>query len=704
MCSSDKRNPNAGQRYQQQLRKRRSLWAAGFVLALASWPFAAVCRADSFVKPTEEELKMTSLPGYPGAPAVVLNREEITKDDLHAVEHYDRIKILTEDGKKYANVELGFISTTGWSVAYADDKTIDTISGRTIHPDGTIIPFTGKPYLKVLEKVGGVKLQEKVFTLPDVEVGSIIEYRYVTRINDTTVEAPTWMVQDDLYVKQAHFVWYPTAEQLHNEDDKIINTINWFPVLPAGATIQRRELQQTMGGGMKVGNQMFELSVKDVPPRVKEDFMPPLKSFSYRVMFNFTPYRTPQEFWTAEGKRWSKRVDKFIAVNGDLTQATQKIIAGANTPQEKLERIYATVMGLENTEFTRERESREDKAAGMGQINHVSDVLTHGRGTPRELTELFIGMSRAAGLQAYAMLVPDRSEDIFVPEWLSFQQLRDMVAIVMVDGKEMYFDPGQRYCQFGQLAWQHTFISGLRQTEGGTALARTTGDGYKANRTTRVANLDMDAHGEVTGKITLSFEGAPALRWRHVALRGDEEGLNKGLREALEAMLPKSLNVKVSDVKNVADYTKPLVVSYAVTGVLASGSGKRMIVPPDLFLASESATFPHEKREMAVDFHYPTLTQDAVKINLPQQLTVEAAPNSAKFRMKDAAAYSLAITPAATSVTTRRDFVFADVIVLVKDYPDLRSFYSQFESKDQESIVLKAAPATTASAAQPQGN
>ncbi len=67
-----------------------------------------------------------------------------------------------------------------------NDKTLGEISGRTIHADGTIIPFTGKPYLKVMEKTEGVKVQERVFTLPDVEVGSIIEYRYATRISGST--------------------------------------------------------------------------------------------------------------------------------------------------------------------------------------------------------------------------------------------------------------------------------------------------------------------------------------------------------------------------------------------------------------------------------------------------------------------------------------------------------------------------------------
>ena len=66
----------------------------------------------SFTQPTPEELSMTSLPGYPGVAAVVLNREEVTKDDLHTVFHYERIKILTKDGEKYANVTLPFVSAS----------------------------------------------------------------------------------------------------------------------------------------------------------------------------------------------------------------------------------------------------------------------------------------------------------------------------------------------------------------------------------------------------------------------------------------------------------------------------------------------------------------------------------------------------------------------------------------------------------------
>ncbi len=677
------------------LRLRAQLVLAAILclpLALIAHPASA---AD-FLKPTAEELSMTSLKGFPGAPAVILYREEITKDEMHSVQHYERIKILTEEGKKYANVELGFFSTTGGNFTVGDNKVLEDITGRTIHPDGTVIPFTGKPYLKVLEKANGYKRQMKVFTLPDVEVGSIIEYRYFTRFNDYFVEPPMWMIQDDLYVKEAHFQWWPTTHDLQDEDERPINSISWFPILPPDTKIETHEFpSDTLGGHGP--RRVYEIRVKDVPPRVKEEYMPPIRAFSYRVNFSFSAFRSQQEFWQGKGKQWSKHVNSFAGPNGALKDATAKVIAGASTPDEKLHKIYAEVMALENTDYTREHDQREDKAAGMGQVNNAADVLSHRRGTPMQLTELFVGMARAAGLNAYAMWVPDRAEEIFTPMWMDTRQFDDYIAIVNVDGKDRFFDPGSRYCPYGQLAWQHTAVSGMRQIDGGSALSQTPFESYKSNRTTRVANLTMNQQGEITGKIDLTFTGSPALRWRHVALRGDEEGLRKELREHAESMVPKTLEVEVADVKDVTDYEKPFSVSYKVKGTIGSFMGKRAVLPSDIFLANESASFPHEKREVAVYFEYPEIVQDAVRINIPHELAVEAVPANAKYSLPKLGAYGLQVEQGPTNVTTRREFMFGDVLIMPKDYPNLRSFYAQLESKDQESVILKPASTVTAS-------
>ena len=677
----------------RRLRTPATLWAVLLIPSAAL--LSPKAHAVDFLKPSAEELSMTSLKGYPGAPAVILYREEITKDDMHSVQHYERIKVLTDEGRRYANVELGYVSSSSANFDFGDNKSLEGIAGRTIHPDGTVIPFTGKPYLKVLEKANGFKVQEKVFTLPDVEVGSIIEYRYDTRINDNVFESPIWMIQDDLYVKEAHFVWYPTNRTIVDEDQNPINSIAWFPILPQAAKIESRVIPSSAVGSGP--SRVYELHVKDVPPRIKEQYMPPIRSFSYRVNFSFTPYSSQQDYWKNKGKHWSKRVNSFAGPNGPLKDATAKITEGAATPDDKLHRIYVAVMALENTRYTRERDQREDKAAGMGQTNTAADVLAHGRGTPYEITELFIGMARAAGLSAYAMWVPDRAEELFTPMWMDTRQLDDYIAIVSLNGKDVYFDPGSRYCPYGQLAWQHTAVSGLRQTDGGTSIGLTPFEPYKTNRMTRVANLTMDAHGEVRGKIDLTFSGSPALRWRQAALQGDEESLHKELRQHAEEMVPRSLELEVAEVKNITDYEKPLAVTYTVKGTLGNSMGKRVALPADIFLANQSAKFPHETRETAVYFEYPQVIQDAVRVNLPHEWAVEAVPTGAKYDLPKLGAYALDVAQAPNSVTTRREFLFGDVLIFPKDYPSLRNFYSQFESKDQEPVILKPASAVTAS-------
>ena len=161
--------------------------------------------------------------------------------------------------------------------------------------------------------------------------------------------------------------------------------------------------------------------------------------------------------------------------------------------------------------------------------------------------------------------------------------------------------------------------------------------------------------------------------------------------------MPRSLQVKVNKIENVADYEQPLKVSYDVTGTLGTRTGKRVLVPSDIFLSGESAPFADVKRQQAVYFHYPRYVQDAQRINLPATMSVEALPDTARFDLPKQEAYTLAITGDAKGFTTRRNYIQGELLVMPKDYDSLRKFYTQFESKDQESVVLKTAPAVAAS-------
>src|SRR5260370_35712455 len=102
---------------------RLSLFSALTVLSSVS------TRAQQWTVPTPEELSMTSQPEVPGAPAVYLYREESTDDKLHMFSIYTRLKVLTEGGKEFSNVELNFARGRDGA-----GFNIEGAQGRAMHP------------------------------------------------------------------------------------------------------------------------------------------------------------------------------------------------------------------------------------------------------------------------------------------------------------------------------------------------------------------------------------------------------------------------------------------------------------------------------------------------------------------------------------------------------------------------------------------
>jgi hypothetical protein len=315
------------------------------------------------------------------------------------------------------------------------------------------------------------------------------------------------------------------------------------------------------------------------------------------------------------------------------------------------------------------------------------------------LTELFVSMARAAGMKAYVALVSNRNKNIFIPAYLSFRQLDDYVAIVNVDGKDQYFDPGSRYCPYQQLAWKHTMAGGIRQAEGGSAIIATPPTPYTASHVQRVANLTMDEQGVATGTVSMTFIGDPAISWRQTSASGDAASLERELRESVEHLLPQGMDVKVATIEKLDDYESPLRVTFNVKGPIGSSTGKRLLFTGDLFETNAKPSFPHEKRESSVYFHYPYMNQDAVRVNFPPVFSVESLPFSLKQQFQTYALYTLASESTPTSVTIRRNYTLGEILYMHKEYTDLRAFYNKFETKDQESVVLTVAPTTATKSA-----
>ena len=310
--------------------------------------------------------------------------------------------MLTEKGKELATVELPY--TRG-------DWKITDISGRTIHPDGTVIPLTGKPEDLLSEKVGERQIGRKVFTLPSVEVGSILEYRYNLRYDDNHFSSPSWEIQKPYFVHKAHYQFTPfkafmsdnhqgmsSSNFLVDERGRAVNSLIWWKHLPDGV-----DIKTDVGGH-------YTVDVTDVPPAPDEEWMPPVQSYLYKVFFYYKAASDPSDFWISEAKLWSKDVDHFAEPTKAIHAAVDGLVAPSDSELDKAKKLYAAVEALDNTDYSRAKSASEMKQLKLKEAKRAEDTWTQKSGSSDDIALLYLAMLRAAGLTAYAMKVVDRDE------------------------------------------------------------------------------------------------------------------------------------------------------------------------------------------------------------------------------------------------------------------------------------------------------
>jgi Domain of Unknown Function with PDB structure (DUF3857)/Transglutaminase-like superfamily len=656
--------------------RRRCLF--GILAAFLLSPVRAALALDDWQPINQDELKMKADPAHP-ADAIMLYHEELSNDLTGHAYVYKRIKIFTEKGRRWANVEIAY---------EGNDFGISDVKGRTIAPDGSITPFDGKTYNSTIAKGHGVKYLAKTFTLPNVEVGSIIEWKYTEYWDTHALHAPHWTVQEDLYQKRAKFSFVPFIKagySVESERGTLDQIFSQTIGMPPNAAIK---------SGQGQDNRM-ELELTDIPAFEYEDYSPPSAVMKMRVNFYYGTGKMakPAEFWKEEGKYWNKQVEKFIGHSSAVAAAANQAVSAGDSPEQKVRKIYAQVQKMKNLTYMLEAVSMDEMLSQQSrQKRTLEDVLHNNAGYRDELSRLFVAMVRAVNIPAYEMRVADRDANFFQATIPNPHQLTSEIAIVPLDGKDVFLDPGTPSCPFGLLKWQHTGTQGLRQLPGGNAdLAKTEPPTYKEAVSRRVGRLTLTEDGNLRGQVAVAWAYREALVQRLSGIGTDAAGHKKELENEITRMLPSGSRVELISTSGWDDPEAQLTATFkAEIPGFASSAGKRMLLPAGLFESNDRQPFSHGERKNPIYFSYPFYTMDDVQITVPTSLHVENLPQTAPLQT-EFSFYKTTRGANGNVLSFTRDFAMGGIAFGKDFYPQLKSFYAGVGAGDSEQVVLTSA-------------
>ena len=653
------------------MKRMNRVGIVSIMVVIALVGVARPVRAFGWITANPDELQMTSEPLAPLAPAVYLYRQ-IERSDRGGWEKvYLRIKILTEAGRKYANAQIRFLKYR---------ESIHDVEGRTIEPDGSIVNFDGKTYETPVAVGRETGYAEQTFAMPDAEVGSIVEYHYTRWFAERNIGWSRWILSTDLFTKVAKFSLEPTGG--------FAVRASWPTGLPPGTEPPKFERQE------------YLLESHDIPAFVTEEHMPPANELRYRVDFIYVnggyAEQDPVAFWNFFGKTRYRLWDDFMDKSSAMEQAAKQITAPGDSPEVKLEKIYARVQQLRNLTFERALSEDEKKHQDLSNPQNVKQLWERGYGDSPEIALLFVALARAAGISADPVFAAARDQYFFDINALNPAGLSNLIAVVRLDGKELFLDPGNPYTPFGQLPWYVTAVQALRPTKDGGAWMATPLPAPADALTQRTAKLVLELSGQLHGQVTVTYSGIEAT-WRRVSERfEDEEARRKFLIDQLKGMIPIGSEITLTNAPNWKGTDPSLVATFEVrVDGWAEHAGNRLLLPVGLFSAQERHAFEHAARVHPVYFDFPFEQHDDISIELPERTHIEGVPDAQRLHESNVS-YQLQVDQAPGVLKLQRDLTINLLILKTGSYDWLRHFYQSVRGGDEQQIVLGLAASAAA--------
>lgn len=645
-------------------------------------------------KVTIDELKEKVYPADTSAVAAVIfnmgkTSFEYSYDDGFQIvtEICTKIKIYKKEGYDYANHSERIYVGGG-----NGDEKVNISRAATYNLVGDKIEKTkldgnGEFY----EKVNKYWSLKKI-TMPNVKVGSIIEYK-ITITSPYISNFPDWEFQRDIPVKYSQYSTYIPEYHIYNTHFKGFHPLETLKETKL-RTIDYTYVTKMMPGMVnssdaKRTNETIQFtenvsiySGKDIPALKEEAFVNNADNYRTILMHELAGTRYPNSPYKNYNTDW-ETVVKSIYESDDFGSELNKtgyfekdidvLLNGITSQDEKIDVIFNYVKSKMNwNEFT-----------GIYCDGGVKKAYQDKKGNVAEINLMLTAMLRYAGFNANPIMLSTRSNGISF--FASKSAYNYIITGIELNNQVILLDATNKYAlpnilPIRDLNW---FGRIIRKNQSSAEIDLMP----KSNSKDIVSVIgNINDKGEITGKIRDQYFDYNAFAFRQINNSLSKESYIEKIEKAHHG-----LEIGEYEVQNSADLSKPIVENYGFTSTNSVEIiGDKMYVSPFLFFAKTENPFKQETREYPIDFVYPSQDKFNISLTIPDGYTVEVLPAAKIVSMPDNLAnFKYNISNNGNQIQLMFVFDTNQAIIGSEHYEELKAFYKEIVEKQTEKVVLK---------------
>ncbi len=608
-----------------------------------------------------EDLNMTTYEADPDADAVVLGAYEMVYVNMRqeyavSYEVHIRMKILTQEGVDRADI----------TIPYGKKERLTGLQAQTINQGET----TKVSKKDVFDEEVTKTYSRKRFTFPNVQVGSVIEYRY-------TLESPyagildTWYFQDDIPVRRSECRF---SVPLYIEYVMITNTDRPFDI--------KEDKRISIGNDE---GRIYRFVMEDMQGLEEETYITTMTDYLNNIQLQAAKLTQPNGIINRYWKDWPDLIDtwwdadsggKQVKNKGNNKKILQDVELATSIKDDK-ERAVAIYNFIKNNYTWNERFS------DYAQEKKLNIAYEKSAGNSAEINLSLLASLLDSGIEAHPVRISTRSHGRIQKLYPIVAQFNHVVILARIDGKEYLLDAIDKDLTFGMLHPQSLNLQGLLLER--TKQKIPTWIDLIPNKSTEIVNINLQVgEDEPLAELTGVYTGYSAWGKRYQRRTNDEEDYIEERLGDLYDFEVESVEFNTKKPERFAEVVK-LKVEDAVTT-----SADNIYINPFLMEQTEERIFTLEKRAYPVDIAAPYMDKYILNLTIPEGYEVAELPENIKMTLPDGSgSYFYMIEQKNNILQLRSEETLKKPIFFPEEYEALKELFDLIFEKEAEQIILK---------------